>query len=94
MRPEFPGFLFRSCIFSVLRRYFPRRSSALRVQINNEVIELFEGARVKDAVRKYSRTDLNRIESNTRKIVDRYGNRLALDGELSDGDDFYIRDCP
>lgn len=66
---------------------------SLKIQINEETVELFEGARLLDAVRKYSPEELKRIEKKTKQIVDRNGNQLELDGELSDGDDFYIKEC-
>jgi len=66
---------------------------SLKIQINEETIELFEGARLLDAIRKYSPDELKQIEKKTKQIVDRKGNRLDLDGELSDGDDFYIKEC-
>jgi sulfur carrier protein ThiS len=65
----------------------------MKILINDQMIEIFEGARLQDAVRKYSETELKLIEKEDRKIVDREGNILALDGELSDGEYFYIIEC-
>ncbi len=65
----------------------------MKILINDQMIEIFEGARLQDAVRKYSETELKLIEKEDRKIVDREGNPLALDGELSDGEYFYIIEC-
>lgn len=65
----------------------------MKILINDQMIEIFEGARLQDAVRKYSETELKLIEKEDRKIVDRKGNPLALDGELSDGEYFYIIEC-
>jgi len=65
----------------------------MKILINDQMIEIFEGARLQDAVRKYSETELKLIEKEAKKIVDREGNILALDGELSDGEYFYIIEC-
>jgi hypothetical protein len=65
----------------------------MKILINDQMIEIFEGARLQDAVRKYSETELKLIEKEDKKIVDRKGNPLALDGELSDGEYFYIIEC-
>ncbi|MCK4943582.1 MAG: hypothetical protein KAS65_08390 [Candidatus Aminicenantes bacterium] len=65
----------------------------MKILINDQMIEIFEGARLQDAVRKYSETELKQIEKEDKKIVDRKGNPLALDGELSDGEYFYIIEC-
>jgi hypothetical protein len=65
----------------------------MKILINDQMIEIFVGARLQDAVRKYSETELKLIEKEDRKIVDREGNILALDGELSDGEYFYIIEC-
>lgn len=65
----------------------------MKILINDQMIEMFEGARLQDAVRKYSETELKLIEKEDKKIVDREGNPLALDGELSDGECFYIIEC-
>jgi hypothetical protein len=74
------------------KKFFNKKKPALNVQINDETIELFYGARLKDAVGKYSRTELKCILNKTKQIVDRYGHQVELDGEVSDGDDFYIRE--
>lgn len=65
----------------------------MKILINDQMIEIFEGARLQDAVRKYSETELKLIKKEAKKIVDREGNPLALDGELSDGEYFYIIEC-
>ena len=65
----------------------------MKIRINGKTVELFDGARVMDALRKYSRADLESIKNKNKKIVDSHGHRLELDGELSEGDEFYIKVC-
>jgi len=62
----------------------------MTVSINGEVIDIFAGARVRDAVRRYSAAALKQIAAKRKRVVDRFGNPLALTGELSEGQAIFI----
>lgn len=63
----------------------------MTIIINNTPLELFAGARVKDAVLKYY-TQLGKKEPKQFPAVeDRFGNEVAADGELDDGNMLFIR---
>jgi len=63
----------------------------MTVSINGEVIEIFSGARVHDALRRYSAADLKQVRAKKKKVVDRFGNPLALSGELSEGQALFVK---
>lgn len=63
----------------------------MRVFINDEEVTLFNGATVLDAIRMYY-TEHNKILPDTLSIItDRFGNRVAPDGELTEGNHLYIK---
>jgi len=63
----------------------------MRVKVNDEEIEIFSGACVKDAVLKYSRTAWKQIESGRKTVLDRHGHEVAPDGELSGSEELFVR---
>jgi 5'-nucleotidase len=63
----------------------------MKITVNNILIEVHSGARVKDAILKfYSQTGL-KIPKCFPVVEDRYGNEVAGDGELADGNTLFIR---
>jgi hypothetical protein len=64
----------------------------MQIKVNGQVIEIFSGARVKDALLKYSGAELKLVKKNIKKVCDRRGHEVGLDGELSGGEEFYIRE--
>lgn len=63
----------------------------MKITVNNILLEVHNGARVKDAVIKfYSHTGL-KIPKHFPVVEDRYGNVVADDGELTDGNTLFIR---
>ena len=62
----------------------------MQVKVNEKKVEIFSGACVKDAVRKYSRTAWKRVRDHHKSVFDRYGHELALDGELSGGEELFV----
>ena len=63
----------------------------MKVTVNHIPLDLHSGARVKDAILKYY-TELGIHSPNPfPKVEDRYGNKVASDGELSDGNILFIR---
>lgn len=63
----------------------------MQIKVNDQTIEIFSGARVKDVLRKYSSAEWKLVQKNEKKICDRHGHEVALDGELSDGEEFFIK---
>jgi len=63
----------------------------MKVTVNNILFDLHNGAKVKDAILKfYSEMGLHSPETYP-KVEDRYGNPVAFDGELSDGNILFIK---
>ena len=61
------------------------------VKVNEKTVEIFSGARVKDIVRKHSRTAWKKVLDKKASVFDRYGYEVALDGELSGGEELFVR---
>ncbi len=66
----------------------------MQIRINGKTVEIFAGARIMDAVRRYSRTAWKQVRANEKKVFDAYGHEVALDGELGGGEELFIKDCP
>lgn len=63
----------------------------MKVFINNQEIELFLGARVEDAVRRYLRLkELSDVNLKSVLVRDAWGNEIDLDGALSDGAKIFV----
>jgi len=63
----------------------------MKITINNIPLELHNGAKVRDAIlRYYSELGIHRPE-HFPPVEDRFGNEVALDGELTDGNALYIK---
>ena len=63
----------------------------MKITINNTLLELHNGARVKDAVLKYYTQLGKRRPGHLPQVKDRFGNIIADDGELTDGNTLFIR---
>lgn len=59
--------------------------------VNDIEIRVFAGARVIDAVRAYYAEIGRAIPHKTPIAKDRYGNTVAIDGRLSEGNHIYIK---
>lgn len=55
--------------------------------MNEQTIEIFAGARVGDVLRKYSRSEWTLVRKKEKKVCDRYGHEVGLDGELIGGEE-------
>jgi len=62
----------------------------MKVIINNQPLRLFEGARVKDAVRKFAEIYSEEMPPAPYTITDRYENIIRPDGRLSENDHLFI----
>ena len=63
----------------------------MKVFINNQEITVFNGARVLDALRVYYMQQENRLPCKMPTVTDSYGNSIAPDGALTEGNHLYIR---
>jgi 5'-nucleotidase / UDP-sugar diphosphatase len=63
----------------------------MKITLNNTPLELHAGAKVKDAILKYYSQQGNKIPKQLPPVEDRYGNEVAIDGELTDGNILFIR---
>ncbi len=63
----------------------------MKITVNNIVLELHNGAKVKDAILKYYSHQGKSIPKNFPAVGDRFGNEVDFDGELSDGNTLFIK---
>jgi len=62
----------------------------MQIKVNEQTIEIFAGARVRDVLRKYSRTEWTLVRKNKKKVTDAHGHEVGLDGELNGGEALVI----
>ena len=63
----------------------------MKITVNNIPLDIHHGARVKDAIRKfYSELDMH-SPAQMPQVEDGYGNNVAPDGELSEGNVLFIK---
>ncbi len=65
----------------------------MQIKVNEQTIEIFAGARVRDVLRKYSRTEWTLVRKNKKKVTDAHGHEVGLDGELNGGEALVIESC-
>ncbi len=63
----------------------------MKIFFNNEEITIFYGAKVLDVVRAYYAQHDKKLPSTLPIITDGYGNSIAPDGELSEGNHLYMK---
>jgi 5'-nucleotidase / UDP-sugar diphosphatase len=63
----------------------------MKITVNNTPVELHEGARVQDAITKYYSHSGKKTPVPFPVVGDRYGNTIAPDGELTDGNALFIK---
>ena len=63
----------------------------MKITVNDTLLELHYGARVKDAVQRYYVQSGRKIPKRLPPVEDRFGNSVAPDGELTDGNVLFIR---
>ena len=63
----------------------------MQVKVNGRTVEIFSGARVRDAVRKSSPAAWALVRKKEKAVFDRHGHEVGLDGELSGGEELFIR---
>ena len=63
----------------------------MKITVNNTPLDLHKGAKVRDAVLKYySELDIRKPE-HFPQVEDPYGNKVASDGELTEGNILFIK---
>lgn len=62
----------------------------MKVRVNDVEIEIFEGAQVKDVIRKYALTEYKEVTKGKKVVVNRSRHQISLNGELSGQEEFYI----
>ncbi len=63
----------------------------MKIIVNSAPLELHNGAKVKDAILKYYSQQGKNSPKNFPYVEDRYGNQVAFDGELTDGNTLFIK---
>jgi hypothetical protein len=64
----------------------------MQVKVNGQPVEIFAGAKVKDVLRRYSRSEWKRVRDGGSQVCDKHGHEVGLDGELSGGEELITRD--
>jgi sulfur carrier protein ThiS len=65
----------------------------MQIHVNGQTVEIFAGARVRDVLRKYSRDEWTLVRNHEKKVSDRHGHDVGLDGELNGGEELVITAC-
>jgi len=65
----------------------------MQIKVNGQAVEIFSGARVRDALRKYSRAEWKLVQKNEKIVCDGRGHPVGLDGELNGGEELLIAVC-
>jgi hypothetical protein len=62
----------------------------MKITVNNTLLELHNGARVKDAIVSFFTHAGQKVPKRLPNVEDRFGNRVAHDGELTEGSALFI----
>ena len=65
----------------------------MQIKVNDQWVEIFAGARVKDVLRKFSRAEWSLVRKKQKKVTDPYGHEVDLDGELNGGEQLVLEAC-
>jgi len=63
----------------------------MQIKVNDQPVEIFAGACVKDVLRKYSRSAWKQVLKDKKAVFDRYGHVVALGGELCGGEELFVK---
>ena len=63
----------------------------MKVIVNGKVIEVFDGAKVEHAIRKFAPATLKAVKQGLLYVTDSFGNKVALDGSLTDDEALCIQ---
>jgi hypothetical protein len=62
----------------------------MKIRINETDIEIFSGARVMDALLRYSKNQYRDVMQGKKQVTDHRHHPLGLEGELSEYQQLYI----
>jgi hypothetical protein len=71
--------------------YLQLKTIVLKVYINSKELQIFEGARLQDAVLLYSKDEYQRLLREEIELLDCRGNGMDIDGQLWDGASLLIK---
>ena len=63
----------------------------MKITVNSTPLELYNGAKVKDAILKYYSQQGKSVPKPNPIVEDSYGNKVAYNGELTDGNTLIIK---
>ena len=63
----------------------------MKIMLNGHEVVIFSGGRVIDAVRAYSIRSAKLLENEKFVVFDRFGNKTELDGELTEGQQLFLK---
>jgi len=66
----------------------------MKIIINELALELYNGAKIKDAVLAYFKQQGKELPKNFPQVEDRFGNQVAHDGSLQEGNRLIIKSTP
>jgi hypothetical protein len=72
-------------------QYLANNLLTMRIRINRTDLELFGGATVADALRRYYVLHKKKFPEIFPAVTDRHGNYVAPDGSLSEGNQLYLK---
>jgi hypothetical protein len=64
----------------------------MKIKLNNQAIEIFSGAAVKDVVMMFSKDEWRQVQKSAKAVYDRHGHEVSLNGELAGGEELFIKD--
>ena len=67
------------------------QKNSMKLFVNNEEITIYHGARVLDVIRAYYVQHNKKLPRKLPIVCDAYGNSIAPDGELSEGNHLHIK---
>jgi hypothetical protein len=62
----------------------------MRIRVNETGLEIFSGARVGDALLKYSKDRYRAVVRGEKQVTDQWNHPLDLEGELTEGQQLYV----
>ncbi|MFN2362915.1 MAG: hypothetical protein ABR596_01355 [Halarsenatibacteraceae bacterium] len=63
----------------------------MKIFINDTEVTIFNGAKVKDVLRKYSMEEFKEVKKGKMYVHDKYGNKVMLGGELREGEELFTK---
>lgn len=63
----------------------------MQIKVNGRRVEIFSGACVRDALRKYSPVTWKQIQNGSKAVFDDHGHEIGLDGALAAGARIRVR---